>query len=638
MSSAKRRSGSPEGKQDITFCNVDMTSGTGERRGRAGCGADRLQRGMAPRTDRLRAGGWVSALILLAVLPALAGPDSPVADAAMRGDAAAVRALIADGADVNAPQGDGMTALHWAARNRDAALVRDLLEAGAKVSAGTRIGHYTALHMAAEGGAGEVVEVLLGAGADPERAILVGGGARPLHFAAGSGDVRAVAALVAAGAEVNAAEESWGQTPLIFAASKGRTEAVRVLLNAGADPALHTSVVDVATRAVYDRIERSERNRRLAAGEPWGPEVAEQVRREQEEESRRERAEAASAKEGETRMIEEPEPLSYGELVGGHGGLTALLHAAREGHAGTALALLEGGAEIDQASAGDGTTPILMATINGHFDLAMRFLELGADPAIASHAGATPLFAAINTHWAPKSRYPQQHIYMQQDHTYLEVMEKLLAAGVDPNVRLTRHLWFMSYNFDLLQIDTRGATPFWRAAYALDVEAMRLLVAHGADPGVPTAKPPSRRSGSASEDAPLDPSGLPPVPVDGPAVYPVQAASGVGYGQGYAGNAHRHVPDGWLPAVRYLVEELGADVNARDHQGYGALHHAAARGDNELIRYLVERGADVTIVSRRGQTTADMANGPVQRIQPFPETVALLVSLGAVNNNNCVSC
>lgn len=592
----------------------------------------------------LHVSGWVTVVLLvgftalagLAPLPApLAGLDGPVADAAMRGDAAAVRALIAEGADVNEAQGDGMTALHWAARNRDGELVRDLLEAGAKVVAGTRIGHYTPLHMAAEAGAGEVVEVLLGAGADPGRAITVGGGARPLHFAAESGSERAVAALVVAGADVNATEDSWGQTPLIFAASRGRTAAVRALLGAGADPAMHTRVTDVAARAVLDRIERSERNRRLRAGEPWGPEVAEQVRREQEEQTRRERAEAASREEAETRMIEEPEPLSYGELVGGHGGLTALLHAAREGHAETALALLEAGADIDQASAGDGTTPILMATINGHFDLAMRFQELGADPTISSHAGATPLFAAINTHWAPKSRYPQQHIYMQQDHTYLEVMEKLLAAGVDPNVRLTKHLWFMSFNFDLLQIDSRGATPFWRAAYALDVEAMRLLVAHGADPGIATERILSRRRGGGDEP---DPSGLPPVPAGGPAVFPIHAASGVGYGQGYAGNAHRHVPGGWVPAVRYLVEELGADVNARDHDGYGALHHAAARGDNELIHYLVERGADVTIVSRRGQTTADLANGPVQRIQPFPETIALLVSLGAVNNNNCVSC
>jgi ankyrin repeat protein len=87
-----------------------------------------------------------------------------------------------------------------------------------------------------------------------------------------------------------------------------------------------------------------------------------------------------------------------------------------------------------------------------------------------------------------------------------------------------------------------------------------------------------------------------------------------------------------------LVEETGADVNARDVDSYTAVHHAAARGDNELILYLVEQGADVTAVSRRGQTTADMANGPVQRIQPFPETLALLVGLGAINNRNCVSC
>ena len=581
--------------------------------------------------------GWVSVLLLAALVPVWRGTDSPVADAAMRGDAAAVRALIADGADVDAAQGDGMTALHWAASNRDPGLAGVLLAAGADVGAGTRIGHYTPLHVAAQAGAGEVVEILLGAGADPEMPLTAGGGARPLHLAGASGDVQSVAALVAAGADVDATEESWGQTALIFAASKGRTAVVRTLLEAGADPAVHTSVMDVTSRAVYDRIERSERNRRIREGQRWGPEIAAEVRLAHEEESRRRMlAEAASAEEAETRMIEEPEPLSYGELVGGHGGLTALLHAAREGHSETALALIEGGADINQVSAGDGTGPMLMATINGHYDLAMRFLQLGADPTVASDAGATPLFAAINTHWAPKSRYPQQHIYMQQDHTYMEVMRKLLEAGADPNARLAKHLWFMSYNFDLLQIDAKGATPFWRAAHALDVEAMKLLVAHGADPSIPTENVPSRRYGRGGDET--DHSGLPPVPVGGPAVYPIHAAAGVGYGQGFAGNAHRHVPDAWIPAVRYLVEELDADVNARDKDGYSPVHHAAARGDNELILYLVEQGADVTLVSRRGQTTVDMANGPVQRIQPFPETIALLESLGAVNNHNCVSC
>jgi ankyrin repeat protein len=86
------------------------------------------------------------------------------------------------------------------------------------------------------------------------------------------------------------------------------------------------------------------------------------------------------------------------------------------------------------------------------------------------------------------------------------------------------------------------------------------------------------------------------------------------------------------------VNEIGADVNARDHNGYTALHHAASRGDDELVLFLVEHGADVMVVSRRGQTTVDMANGPVQRITPFPSTIALLEGLGAKNNHNCVGC
>ena len=94
---------------------------------------------------------------------------------------------------------------------------------------------------------------------------------------------------------------------------------------------------------------------------------------------------------------------------------------------------------------------------------------------------------------------------------------------------------------------------------------------------------------------------------------------------------------GW-PAVRFLVEELGVDVNTRDMNGFTPLHHAAGRGDTEMVLYLVERGADVMAVSRTGQTTADMANGPSIEVPPYPETRDLLVSLGAKNNNRCVQC
>ena len=128
------------------------------------------------------------------------------------------------------------------------------------------------------------------------------------------------------------------------------------------------------------------------------------------------------------------------------------------------------------------------------------------------------------------------------------------------------------------------------------------------------------------------------VPVGGPAVTPLHAATGVGYAEGFAANSHRYAPAGLLVAVKYLVEDTGADVNAADHEGNTPLHNAAARGDIEMIKYLISKGADVTRVNREGQTIADMANGPVQRTQPFPDALKLLESLGAKNNHKCVSC
>ena len=124
----------------------------------------------------------------------------------------------------------------------------------------------------------------------------------------------------------------------------------------------------------------------------------------------------------------------------------------------------------------------------------------------------------------------------------------------------------------------------------------------------------------------------------GPHVPPFHAASGVGYGTSRVAQQHRHVPDGWMRAAQYFLEELGVDVNIRDADGFTALHHAAARGDNQTIKYLIGRGADVMVVNRAGQTTVDMANSPEQRTQPFPETIALLEALGAKNNHNCRAC
>ncbi len=589
----------------------------------------------------------VAGLILLAWLlnGAWSAPnDSPVADAAMRDDAEAVRALLAEGADVNTPRGDGMTGLHWAALNGNAEIARLLIGAGADLEAATRLGAHTPLHVAAKGGNGEIVEILAEAGADV--AAVTETGAAPLHFAAASGEVRSVAALLESGAPVDAAEPEWGQTPLMFAAAKGRTQAVAVLLAAGADAAVTARVMDLVERDILDRA--SERRRRteiaamrggadaqsypvesgVAGATPQGSTAPPTSREEQA------RAAAQEALEAR-RRTGEPIPLNYADLVGRHGGLSAIHLAAREGHTATVMALLDGGVGIDMPSAADGATPMLIAAINGYFDLAAELLERGADPNLASSAGAAPLYAVLNMHWAPKARHPQPLVHEQQTTSYLELMRTLLEAGADVNARLERTLWFTTYNRDLLGVDRTGATPFWRAAHSTDVPAMRLLLEYGADPHLPTVKVPRRSFGARDR---TDHSGLAPVPIGGPAVYPIHAAAGVGYGQGFAGNSHRHVPDGWMPAMKFLVEELGADVNARDHNGYTPVHHAAARGDKEMILYLVEKGADVTAVARSGQTTVDMANGPVQRIQPFVETVALLERLGARNNHRCVSC
>jgi ankyrin repeat protein len=226
-------------------------------------------------------------------------------------------------------------------------------------------------------------------------------------------------------------------------------------------------------------------------------------------------------------------------------------------------------------------------------------------------------------------------------------MEALLTAGADPNQQTTTHIWYAAYNAGRMGVDFTGATPFWRAAYAADVKAMKLLVEHGADPDIWTTKLPQNRrffgdppnqTNDPDEEEEEDPSGLPEVPVGGPAIHPIHAAAGVGFGTSRVAQQHRSVPGGWLESMKYFVEELGIDPNVRDHDGYSPLHHAAARGDNETILYLVSKGADVTLIARSGQTTADMANSPEQRAQPHPHTVALLEKLGSLNNHQCRSC
>jgi ankyrin repeat protein len=160
-------------------------------------------------------------LFLTIVLSGAGTPESPVADAAMRSDVEMLRNLLYRGADVNAAQGDGMTALHWAAVNGQSDIGEMLLYAGASTEATTRMGAYTPLHLASREGHAGVALSLLEAGSDPNQRTS-SGGVTPLHFAAASGDVETIETLLNYGAIIDEREEKSGQTPLIFAASLGR--------------------------------------------------------------------------------------------------------------------------------------------------------------------------------------------------------------------------------------------------------------------------------------------------------------------------------------------------------------------------------------------------------------------------------
>ena len=609
-----------------------------------------------------RRGVFLTAAVLaIALLTGAVPPDDrALLDATKRGDVAAVRLLLKDGADPNLAQGDGLTALHVAAEEGYLEIVELLLGAGAKIEAKTRIGEYTPLHLAGGAGQARVVRALLKAGGDPG-AVTTTTGATPLHLAAKAMNGEdAVEALLEGGAPANAREKQAGQTPLMFAASYGRAAAVRELMSHGADPAASTEVVDALESMFIDRaaqerlmeavteVRRSSAagtDRALSASEVQAALSAEREFLRSDDEIRKLLEDfnpddvanwlpAWTTQGGLRSDIEILRRPMYETLVGRMGGMTALLHAAREGRIEAAEALLGGGADIDQVG-GDGTSPLVIALLNGQFDLAIRLIERGADPNLATQTdGISPLFAVLQTQWELRfTDHPQPRAQDNAEAEYMEVLNALLEAGADPNVRLKTHLYFNEYTSNKMGLDITGATPFWRAAMALDVEAMKALAAHGADPNIPTSlpEPGMRFPGRTIDGRQQDDSGLPILPEGTPDAYPIQAAAGVGY-MGLGAFHMDNVPNNFLNAVRYLVEEQGADVNLPDAWGYTPLHYASVRGGNDLIEYLVSQGADVGAISRLGQSTADMARGGRAGYfsrTAYPETVELLRGLGS---------
>jgi len=444
----------------------------------------------------------VAGLVLFAATAA-AATTSAVADAAMRGDREAVRAALAVKADVNAAQVDGTTALHWAVERNEVELAEILLAAGAGVNARTREG-VTPIQLAAINGSAPMLGRLIKSGADPN-APLTPGGDTALMLAARTGEADAVRLLIESRADVNAKEHWGGTTALMWAVAEGHGGAARLLIAAGAD---------VNARSHY-----------VAAANGRGFEG---------------RTPAAS------RTEEKVEEFASGWL-------TPLMFAARDGSVELTRILVDAGADVN-AVAGDGKTALALAIFNGGYDVASLLVDRKTDLNKADAQRFTPLFWAVdrrNMETAPN--FPWMVTVDP-----MPLIRKLLDAGANPNA--------------LVNNTPRGrmregsprivfATALMRAAFAGDLELVKLLLERGADPAI--------------------------VSKDGETM--VSAAAGLAFIHGY----HRGKPGAERLQVVKLFVQRGNDVNQPDDYGITPLMAAGNYGDVAIIQYLIDVGADL---------------------------------------------
>jgi len=371
---------------------------------------------------------------------ALAGPgDARLADAAQRSDRDAIRTLIQQKADLNAPQADGMTALHWAARQNDLETVQTLIKAGAKVDIATRYG-VTPFYLACVNGNAAMIDVFLKAGVNPNTANP--GGETALMTATRTGNVDAIKLLIDRGAVVNAKEEVRGQTALMWAVLENHPDAVKLLLGKGADINAQTALV------IPDGV----------TADPQGTS-----------------GDIGAHGPGIYRPRAVPAP---------SGAMTALNFAAREGNLEMARILIDAKADINLPSA-NGSTPLVVATINNHIQVAMFLVERGADVNQPDRFWKrTPLFAAVEMRNPDFTRESPPAVPDAGDP--MDLIKALLAKGANPNaqVNTTPPRGFMQGTASWVNFD--GQTAFIKAALVGDIALMRLLLEKGADPNIKT--------------------------------------------------------------------------------------------------------------------------------------------------------
>jgi uncharacterized protein len=538
---------------------------------------------------------------------ASAAVTSPVADAAMQGDKTALRALLQQkNLDVNAPQADGATAIQWAAYRDDLEMADLLIAAGANVKTANSDG-VTALWLAAENGATAMLEKLLAAGADVNERLP--NGETPLMMAARNGNVAALRVLLDHKADPNLKENLRGTTALMWAVEQSHPEAVKLLIERGADwkaataPDSRNSRLNiaptVAQRAAQDVNFGARRRRPAAATGAGGPGPA-----------------TAAVSPDDAAALDDFTAFYRMPQVKDGGGLTPLIYAAREGCLDCARLLVEAGADINQVT-NYGWTPLLTAAQNRHYKLAAFLLDHGADPNLANKGGWTPLYLATDNRNIEAGDYPVR----KPDLDHLDFITLLLDKGAKVNARICGvestakeckgDTTETRTNFTMQWLYEDGATPFLRAAQSGDVTLMKLLLARGGDPKIPTAH----------NDTAL------------------AVAAGIGWVEGIT---FEWSPQESLDAVKMCLD-LGIDPNVVDDQGRTALHGAAHKGRTEVIQLLVDRSAnleahdfgsrDTFAGAMKGMTwiPLDWARGlvrvGVQSALPHPEAEKLLIKL-----------